>query len=267
MKEWMNVKELSEYLGLPESKIRFLIKQKGIPFSSRLGEPRFNKKEIDEWMRGESSTETEGRDNMLKIHDEGKDFIYRGKPIKDNTLSASRVLIGETPLNRLPGFIKKTVEKVKGKKEGYLYREEFKPFLNNFNDFLRLSCQLGLINNLVEEERKKHYHPTEYAERIYHENDPHQIKQIILESILNIVRKQIEIKPDEKHAVLLLWYLLKLKEEGIKPMEYHFKLDKDKPNNYFPKIRLDFASGLNYFLFEGDEEKEREFLSEWGKLM
>jgi hypothetical protein len=264
MKDWMTTKDLSEYLKIPESRIRFFIKQRNIPFSDRIGEPRFNKAEIDEWMRGEVSTKME---NIQETHDEGTNFLYRGKLIKDNTLTASIVLIGETPLRRLPEFIKNTVAKVKKIGRSYLYHEEFEPFLNNFNDYLRISCQLGLINSLKEEERKKHYYPTEFAERIYLENDTTKIKQIILESIINIVRKNIEFNPNEKHAVLLLWYFLTLKEKGIEPMEYHFKLDKDKPNNYFPRIRLSFTSSLSYFLFENDEKKEKEFLSEWNSLI
>lgn len=201
MKDWMTIKDLSEYLELSESKIRFLIKQKSIPFSNRLGESRFNKTEIDKWMKGEVSTKME---HLQETSDEETNFLYRGKPIKENTLAASIVLIGETPLKRLPEFIKHAIGKVKKMGRAYLYHEEFEPFLNNFNDYLRISCQLGLINNLKEEERKKHYYPTEFAERIYLEIDDIKIKQIILESIINIVRENIEFQPDKKHTVLLL---------------------------------------------------------------
>jgi excisionase family DNA binding protein len=264
MKDWMTIKDLSEYLELSKSKIRFLIKQKSIPLSNRLGEARFNKTEIDKWMKGEVSTKME---HLQETHDEETNFPYRGKPIKENKLTANIVLIGETPLKRLPEFIKHTVEKVKSIGRSYLYHEEFKPFLNNFNDYLRISCQLGLINNLKKEERRKHYYPTEFAGRIYLETDAIKIKQLILESIINIVQNNIEFHPDEKHAVLLLWYFLTLKEKGIEPTEYHFKLDKDKRNNYYPRIRLSFISSLNHFLFEDNEKKESEFLSKWNSLI
>jgi hypothetical protein len=127
---------------------------------------------------------------------------------------------------------------------------------------LRLSCQLGLIDN-VREGRYSHYFPTEFALKIYDEVDEGAIKEIIKESILDIVKRGKETIPQERHAVFLLWYLLKIKDLGEEPEEYHFNKGE---NNFFPRIRLNFAKGLCDFLFGKDEEKEKEFLRKWDEL-
>lgn len=265
MSDWMTTEDLVLYLKISEKRIRSLIKRSGIPFSDRLGEIRFNKSEINEWMKTGGSMESE---QLYEEEVEGQTFVYRGKRIRDYTLTASIVLIGETPLGRLPGFIKKAVEKTYGTNERkFLYREEFEPFEDNFNDYLRLSCQLGLIDNKNEGEKKKHYYLSECAKAICLESDIKVIKNNILDNILTIVRNNEEIMPNEKCAVLLLWYFLKLNENGITPTERHFKLEKDKPNNFFPRIRLNFVTGLWRFLFEGNTEKEREFMRKWDQLV
>jgi hypothetical protein len=205
-------------------------------------------------------------DEDVVENQESHKFFYRGKSIKDYMLTASLVLIGELPWTRLPGFIKKAVENVEGSNRDYLYHEEL-DVIGNFNDYLRIVCQLGLIENRKEDERKKHYYPTEYAIRINTENDIDKIRQIILDSVLNIVKQKLETTPEERHAILLLWYFLKLREKGIRPEEYHFRLEKDKSGNYYPKIRLAFTSNLSYFLFGGDKDKEQKFLSVWDKLL
>lgn len=259
MRDWMTISDLSEYLQIPENRIRFFIKHKKIPFYDGHGFLRFDKKEIDDWMKSPNE------EVVLDSNNTEYQVIYRGKPIKKFTLTASMVLVGETPWNRLPEFIKKTVVKVKEIKRDYLYHEEFIPFLNNYNDYLRISCQLGLIENRKEFERKKHYYPTDYSHKIYLEENTEKIKRLIRDSILNIVRKNIETEPDEKHSILLLWYFLKIKEKGLEPEEHHFKISKDKPNNHYPSIRLGFSESLCDFLFSNDRETEQKFLKEWDK--
>jgi excisionase family DNA binding protein len=265
MKTWMTVQDLSEYLQIPESKIRQLIKKKQIPFHDNHGFLRFYQPEIDEWMK--LFTTSSGNPPSK----EGEDsFPYRGKPIKDYKLTAALVLLGATQWNRLPEFIKKTVEKTNEVGRDYLYREEFRPFMKNFNDYLRISCQLGLVDNSKgdeRDERRKRYYPTEYSRRIYSQENSAEIKKIILESILYIVKNKMETTPEERHSILLLWYLLKLKEEGKEPEEHHFRLEKDKPNSYYPRIRLNFTESLRSFLFEGDKEKAKKFLNEWERLL
>jgi excisionase family DNA binding protein len=265
MKEWLSIKELSEYLGIPENKINSLIKRKGIPFSDRLGDPRFNKTDIDEWMRTATSEDIESKlsGDIAHIREA---FTYRGKSITDYQLTASLVLIGSTPWRRLPDFVKKTVSRVNEIGRPYLYHEEFEPFMTNYNDYLRVSCQLGLIENVREDERKKHYYPTEFALKMKSEEEE-GIKDLIRDSILEIVHRHMETIPSERYAILLLWYILKIKEQSLDPEEDYFRLSSDKANNHYPSIRLGFASSLCDFLFDRDKIKEREFLAKWKKLL
>lgn len=269
MPEWMTVKDLREYLQIPDSRIRLLMNQGRIPFHDNHGFLRFNRQEIDNWMK----TPSQSRVAMPEITETGKEepsYIYRGHPIRDYTLTATKILIGEAAWLRLPDFIKKTISGAHSHRRDYLYREEFRPFHVNFNDYLRISCQLGLIDSVGREEddnRIKRYYPTAYAGKIYSEDDIDVIRHLILDSILNIVRTHSETKPDERHSILLLWYILKIKSRGIKPQEYHFKLGKDEPGNYFPKIRLAFTSSLCYFLFHDDRTREKEFLAKWESFL
>ena len=257
MREWMRVEDLSEYLQIPEKKIRHLIKQGQIPYHDKLGMPRFFKQAIDEWMMTDISKTEEPPE-------EDNQYIYRGRPIKSLMLTANKVLIGPTALNRLSGFIKKVVALMKEKENrNFLLRNEFEPLVNNFNDYLRLSCQLGLIDN-VREGRYVHYFPTEYAQKINDEVDEGTIKEIIKECILDIIKKGKETIPQERHAVFLLWYLLKIMDKGEDPVEYHFNKGE---NTFFPKIRLNFTKSLCNFLFEKDREKEKEFLRKWDQYI
>ena len=51
VKEIMDIKELSEYLGIGKSKIYSLIRQRKIP-ASRIGRQyRFSKEVVDSWLR------------------------------------------------------------------------------------------------------------------------------------------------------------------------------------------------------------------------
>lgn len=260
MKEWMTIKDLSEYLQASESMIRSFIRQKRIPFYDNHGLLRFNKAEIDEWMK------TPEAENNHDISGEGE-FIYRGRSIKDYKLTASLVLIGAKPWERLPEFVKKTVKALNDIERDYLYHEEFESFLDNYNDYLRISCQLGLIENRKEDDRKKHYYPTEYAKKIFAAENIGQIKQIILNSILNIIEKNLETKPDERHTILLLWYILSIKDKDRGPDEYYFRLMKDKAGNNYPSIRFGFINSFCEYLFEGDRKKEQEFFDAWCKLI
>ncbi|HXW69815.1 MAG TPA: helix-turn-helix domain-containing protein [Dissulfurispiraceae bacterium] len=271
MIEWMKIKDLSEYLQIPESRIRSLINHNGIPFHNSHGFLRFNREEIDDWMKTPLPKEKMTSDTLEaeKEGDEEK-YIYRGRPIKDYMLTATKILTVEPAWLRLPDFIKKSITEIEKRRRDYLYREEFKPFLPNFDDYLRVSCQLGLVQNVGKEEkdeRIKRYYASNYAKFISTESYIWNIKRIILESILYIVETRQETRPDEKHAILLLWFILKIKISGAEPRELHFKKITDKPNNYFPNIRLMFAKSLCLFLFDGDTEKERNFLSKWEQIM
>lgn len=279
MKTWMTITDLSHYLQIPQSKIRSFIKNKQIPFHDNHGFLRFNQQEIDEWMKmptsgvATSSKDDKKTQGIKSLEERGnmlQQISYRGKPMDDYILTATIIFISLSAWTHIADFIVKTIKAIsetKIREHGriYLYREEFKPFVNNFNDYLRVCCQLGLIDNKQGKGKIKYYYPTEYAKKISQE--PNRIQEIILDNILNLVRKQLETSPHERHSILLLWYLLMLKERGIELDEKHFKLDKDKVNNYFPLIRLNFAKSLCEFLFNNDRIKEQNFLQEWKRFV
>ena len=256
MGEWMTIDDLSEYLQVPATKIRHFIKQRKIPYHDKLGTPRFFKPDIDDWMK----TPLDLNQNKTQIDES---FIYRETPIKEYMLTASKILIGQTSWMRLPEFIKKAVDLRNKTDRDFLYRKEFEPLMANFNDYLRISCQLGLIDNRREWEREKHYYLTDYSDRLFLEEDTEKIKKIILDSILDIVKRKMESMPQERHAIYLLWYLLKIKEKGIKIEES--LLSKGEENNFYPQIKQNFSIGLCEFLFGADTSKELSFLERWEK--
>lgn len=269
MKIWMTIKDLSRYLQVSENKIRFLMKHKQIPFHNNHGFLRFNLNEIDEWMK--TSSFKEGRDIQETSQAIDK-FNYRGKPIKNYSLTATKIFIGEKPWNRLPKFIRDCVErvneiKVHDNSRDYLYRREFAILMNNFNDYLKVSYQLGLIEKMKGGRREKHYYPTIYAERIYATQNSKEIKRIILDCILDIVSKNLETFPDERHSILLLWYILTIKERGTEPAENHFRKNAREIKSYSPLIRLNFSKSLCEFLFDDEREGEQQFLNEWKSIV
>lgn len=269
MREWMTIKDLSGYLQIPVSRVRSLINQERIPFYDKHGFLRFNRQEIDDWMKTTSPNQ-EMKSGLIETKEDEQMYSYREKPIKDYKLTASRILLVESAWIKLPDFMKKTVNEIKKQGRDYLYREEFKSFLPNFNDYLRISCQIGLIENVgkkEQDERIKRYYVSSHAQLRYAEDEMENIKRIVLDSILNIVKIHKETKPDEKHAIFLLWLFLKLTRSGETPQEGHFRKKTDKLHSYYPRIRLGFAKSLCYFLLSGDSEKERQFLTQWEKAM
>jgi excisionase family DNA binding protein len=291
MRTLMTIQQVADYLQVSEKTVRRLVKNREIPFYDKLGEPRFFKDEIDKWLRtpgrhaenreipfydtpGELGLDREENDAGVRaaadrgqqVLEQTQDFLYRGRPIRDYTLSAARVLCGRPSWKRLPEFIRQAVKKVHESGREFLYREDFEPFLNNYNDYVRLCFWLGLIEKLREEKRA-HYYLTEYARRICDKDDMQSIKRIILESILNVIANGLETHPDERHALLLLWYYLKLKHSQREVTESQFRLDKDKAGSAFPLIRLNFAKGFSAFLFDNDSTKEQEVLAKWDKYL
>jgi len=65
-KEIMDIKELSEYLGIGKSKIYNLIKQKKIPASKIGRQYRFSKDIIDNWLKERIVTKKEDRQLEMK---------------------------------------------------------------------------------------------------------------------------------------------------------------------------------------------------------
>jgi hypothetical protein len=82
---------------------------------------------------------------------------------------------------------------------------------------------------------------------------------------LNIIRNGLEEIPEERHALFLLWYYMKLRSSGEKPSESHF--NKGAETTAYPSIRLNFAKGFCEFLFSRDRLKEREFLEKWERRL
>jgi excisionase family DNA binding protein len=266
MKEWMTLKDISDYLQLPERNIYLFIKRKQIPFHDNHGFLRFSKEEIDEWMRKPVEKQVADTDT----HEDY--FNYRGRPIKSYMLTASIVFLGKNPWERLPGFIKKTVQEVNSLKQrgidrGFLRRNEFTHLARNFNDYVRISCHLGLIENRKGIGREKEYYPTEHAYRICNAEDPRQVKKIIQDSIIDIVTKRIETIPVERHSIFLLWYVLKIKERGDTPEDNYFQKGGDERSNYYPSIRRAFAVSLCDFLFDSNRSEEQKFLDRWKQLI
>jgi hypothetical protein len=244
------------------------MKQEQIPFHNNHGFLRFNMHEIDEWMKTAPFKDEHKQQYALAIDT----FHYRGKPLKDYSLTATKIFIGNKPWNRLPKFITDCVQrvneiKVHDNSRDFLYRREFAILMNNFNDYLKVSYQLGLIEKIKGSKKEKHYYPTIYAERIFATQNTEEIKQIIFDCILDIVSKNLEAFPDERHSILLLWYMLNIKERGLQPGENHFIKDTRELNNYSPLIMLNFSKSLCTFLFENEREREQHFLDKWKNLL
>lgn len=282
MEMWMKIEDLCKYLQVPENWIRSQIRRNTIPFHNSHGILRFNRQEIDDWMKipsphvaihsGSVEVEDEGRGSRMNRNEQMVSdlYMYRGKPIKEYILTATTILTGHSSWMRIPDFINKTVHKTKELNRPYLFREEFKPFLQNYYDYLRVSYQLGLIDkegSIDHDQRRKSYNPNKYAEQIAACNDIECTKAIIGDCILDIVNACKETIPDERHAIFLLWFFLKIKGSGRKPQEYDFIKETDKPDNSFPRIRLNFAASLCHFIFGSDSYKELEFLTKWEQRM
>ena len=265
MKEWMTIRDLGSYLQLSENKIRFFIKQKQIPFHHKHGILRFSREEIDEWMK------TPATKSAGQLEDKKDLYIYRDKPIKEYSLTATKVLIGKRPWERLPGFICNFIERINDIRvldngRDFLHRKEFSLFSNKYSDYLNVCCQLGLIDKRRGAGRGKRYYPTIYSQKMREEDRNEQFKEIILDSVLAVVKRRTETSPDERHAILLLWYILSIRDKGQQPNETHFRKNAGE-FSYYPSIRLNFSKSLCDFLFDNDRNKEKHILHEWNRLI
>jgi excisionase family DNA binding protein len=265
MKEWMTIRDLSSYLQVSENKVRFFIKQEQIPFHNKHGILRFNREEIDEWMRTPATKSTG------QLEDEKDLYIYRDRPIREYALTATKVLIGRRPWERLRGFIGNFMERINDIEihdngRDFLRRKEFSLFSNKYSDYLNVCCQLGLIDKRHGSGRGKRYYPTIYSRRMAGKDGDAQSKRIVLDSVLAVVEKNSETSPDERHAILLLWYILSIRAKGLQPNEGHFRKSAGE-FSYYPSIRLNFSKSLCDFLFDNDRNKEKHFLNEWDRLI
>ncbi|MEW6052923.1 MAG: helix-turn-helix domain-containing protein [Nitrospirota bacterium] len=260
----MTIKDVSQYLQISENKVRFLVRHNQIPFHNNHGFLRFHRGQIDEWMG--TPVHKKGIHETMKTR-----FLYRGTPVQDYALTASKVMAGKKSWNRLPEFIRNFSERVReiiihDNGRAFLYRKEFSLFSSNYNDYLKAGFHLGLIGKEKGPGIEKRYYPTRFAEMLSSEEDMGKIRKIILNAILDIVNEQKETDPDERHAIILLWYFLALKDSEIEPDEHHFRKYEGELN-YAPLIRLNFSKTLCSFLFDNDRQKEQEFFSEWKRLL
>jgi hypothetical protein len=265
MKDWMTIRDLGGYLQISENKIRFFIRQKQIPFHDKHGILRFSQEEIDKWMK------TPVTNRVGEAEDKKSSYIYRNRPIKEYALTATKVLIGRRPWDRLHGFIRNFVEriddiKVHDRGRDFLHRKEFSLFSNKYGDYLNVCCQLGLIDKRRGAGREKRYYPTVYAEKMAEKIGDEKSKEIILDSILATVGKKSETSPDERHAIILLWYILSIRAKSLQPSENHFRKSAGE-FSYYPSIRLNFSKSLCDFLFDNDRNREQHFLNEWNRLI
>lgn len=256
-RELMNLKDLSDYLQVPESKIKRLINSDQFPYHDTLGTPRFFREEIDVWIKSGAPKERD-------VAGEGAQFLYRGKPVLEYMLTCSQVLIGKTPLERLPGFIRDACSALDESGHDFLLRKEFEPLISNYNDYLRLSCQLGLIDN-VRVGRTAEYYLTDFARQVCDADGAEAVRAAIRDSVWDIVKNGKESLPQERHAVFLIWYFFKLKSEGIEPTEDLFDKGGEK-DSFYPKIRLDYTKGLCEFIFGGDAAEEARYFDQWDKI-
>jgi hypothetical protein len=257
MKEWMTIDDLGEYLQIPQGRIRDLMRRNKIPFNDKLGSPRFFKSDIDSWMKTPDNADLK-RANQSELL-----FVpYRGKSISEYTLNAIRRFRDEDAWNKVPAFIKKTVIELNVSDRSYIKPKAHDPEAVSYNDYFRIGFQLGLFDR-TREEAETRYHPTEFSRRIGTQDSLEKSKEVILDSILQIVKDCKEATPHERSAVFLLWYVLKIKEAGPEPQVSHFRKAGDSIGN--STARLEFASSLCNFLFNKDSAKESGFLNEWEK--
>jgi excisionase family DNA binding protein len=253
----MTIEDLCGYLQISESEIRRLVKEQEIPFHDRLGSPRFLEAEIDQWMMA-------GTEGSEQISDDDTAFVYRGRPIKEYMLTGSMILQVQSAWERLPAFVMDAVKACDKTGRSYLFREDLAPLMSNFNDYLRVSFQLGLIDS-ERHGRRTHYTPTEYARKICEEGNDKKVRQIILDSIMNLVRRNLETFPQERHVIFLLWHFLKIRQRGEEPNESHFR--KPGEDTAYPAIRLGVAKSLCDYLFDGDSSRIQAYLEVWNRHM
>ncbi|MGO9952157.1 MAG: helix-turn-helix domain-containing protein, partial [Dissulfurispiraceae bacterium] len=247
MDQWMTAQELGEYLKISVGKVYSLVRDKKIPFYDHHGFLRFNKDDIDSWMKTPSPACDEEKTGGPSIM-----TTYRGEPLARLVLTAAKILVGKTAWERLPIFVKGYVELAAQKDRPYLLRKEFSSIMANFNDYLRVCYQLGLIEKELWQGREKKYIISEFSERIAADGNRANIKATICDSILQIVRTHREKIPDERHAIYLLWHFLSLRNAGIEPSQNDFIKEEREAQNFFPQIRLGYVKGLAELLFGRD---------------
>jgi len=255
MKEWMTIDDLSEYLQVSQGKVRNLMRQNKMPFYEKLGPPRFFKAEIDDWMKTPDNVDQKSYNQAELLS-----ITYRGKWISEHTLRAIQRFRDEDAWNKVPAFIKKTMIELNVSNRSYIKPQAPDPPAVSYNDYFRIGFQLGLFDRRRENAETRYY-PTDFSTRIGIQGSLENSKEVILDSILHIVSGRKEAIPQERPAILLLWYVLKIKEAGMEPREALFRKTEESIGT--STCRLEFARSLCNFLLNKDSAKESRFLSEW----
>lgn len=259
----MTVEEVSEYLKLSKAKVYQLVREQRLPFHNNHGFLRFYKEDIDTWMKTPVEKLVYKAVNPISPK---LAISYCGRPILDYMLTASKILIGPSAWNRLPIFIEEF--NVRSKQEGGgLRREDILEIGNNANDYLRVSCQLGLIDKKNIGGRKKLYTPANVLKGFSLHTDGSNLQDAISDSILQIASDKTESVPDERHCIYLLWLYLTLIHENCSIDDGFFITKERDEHNYYPKIRHSFIKSFYEFLFNDDRQRAMAFYSKWMELL
>lgn len=260
---WMTVEEVSQYLRLSKAKVYQLVREQKLPFHNNHGFMRFYKEEIDTWMK---TPDEKLADKALKSISTKLAISYRGRPIPEYMLTASKILIGPAAWNRLPAFIEEFIVRSR-QAGGGLRREDILEIDKNANDYLRVSYQLGLIDKRNIDGRLKLYTPSPVLISFSLHADGSSIQDVIRDSILLIARDKTESVPDERHCLYLLWLYLTLLHEDCSIDDSFFMIRGSDEHNYYPRIRYSFIKSFYEFLFNGDRQKAMDFYNKWIKLI
>lgn len=253
---WMTADELSQYLKISIAKVYQLVRDKKLPFHNNHGFLRFYKEEIDNWMKTPAEKTVTNTSNAVTPK---KIVSYRGRPILDYSLTASKILIGTAAWNRFPKFIEEFILRAK-QAGGSLRREDILEINTNANDYLRVSYQLGLIDKRSLEGRIKTYFPSDI---LLKDDNVSNLQDIICNSILQIVKDKVESIPDERHCLYLLWYYLSLLKMNCSADDSFFMKKESEEYNYYPMIRHSFIRSFYTFLFKDDNHKAMDFYDKW----
>lgn len=255
----MTADELSQYLKISIAKVYQLVRDKKLPFYNNHGFLRFYKEEIDNWMKTPAEKPLTNACNPLTP----KVIVsYRGRPILDYSLTASKILIGTAAWNRSPKFIEEFLRRAK-QAGGSLRREDILEINTNANDYLRVSYQLGLIEKRNLDGRIKEYFPSDTLIKLSSDDTNSNLQDIICSSILQIVKDKVESIPDERHCLYLLWYYLSLLKMNCSVDESFFMKKESEEYNYYPMIRYSFIKSFYSFLFKDDRRQAMEFYDKW----
>ena len=255
----MRADEVAQYLRISIAKVYQLVRDKKLPFYNNHGFLRFYKEEIDNWMKTPPEKPVK---NLNKLAIPKDIVLYRGRPILDYSLTASKILIGTAAWNRLPKFIEKFLDRSQ-KAGGSLLREDILEIIKNANDYLRVSYQLGLIGKRKLNGRRKEYYPTETLKKLETNDTESSLRNIICDSILQVAKDKTESTPDERHCLYLLWFYLSLLKINCSIDNSYFIRKQSEEHSYYPMIRHSFIKSFYEFLFKNDRQKAMEFYDKW----